>query len=174
MKQDLKYESRGQDFIRFVLIRLKDNKSVAAALRRADNASTEDQSWEYMAAFGVDLEKSSDRASFGLIAAAIAKAKISDDGAYGIGQAIAGCYKEGNRSDQAKAKLRRLLACDTTDEACAVLRPLLQLINAKSVRSLKFSRLLDDLLKFQWDSSKIKARWASDFYGNPIEKEGKS
>lgn len=164
-------ENHASAFVRFVIERMQKNTGIAAAFRRADNPATEYQSWEQLAAFNIDLDKPYQRLPFATIAAAIAKAKISHNGSLSIGQAIAGCYEDGNASDQAKAKLRRLLACDSVDEACRVLRPLFGLIEARNKIPLDFARLLDELLKFHWDSQMVKSRWAQDFYKRNTVKE---
>jgi CRISPR system Cascade subunit CasB len=70
------------------------------------------------------------------------KQKVEQNGTVKIGQAIARCYEEGNQSDQAKAKLRRLLACDTTEEVCRILRSLFSLISSKSGAVLTTSHCL--------------------------------
>ncbi len=165
MQNETKKKSRGQAFFRFVMNLTESDKGRAAALRRADNPSTEYQSWEHFATFGIDLGKPYERLPYGLIAAAIVKAKLKKNGTIHLGEAIASCYDKGAQNDQAKAKLRRLLACDTVEEVCAILRPLLQLINTKSTRLLNYARLLDDLLNFYWKQQKIKESWAQNFYG---------
>lgn len=162
---------RTQKFVDYIIQQVQDNKGKAAALRRADNPNTEYQSWEVLAGFGVQLDSENQRLPFATIAADIARVKPLTNGNIIIGQAIARCYEDGNQSDQAKAKLRRLLACDTTSEACRILRPLLSLIASKGGVSLNYVALLDDLLWFSHDDSRqrIKARWAQQFYGKQIE-----
>lgn len=155
-------KSREEIFVEFVLERMKKDTAFAAALRRADNPDTEYQSWEYLAKW-CNIDKDWERRPFVTIAAAICRAKIDTDGICGIGKAIAACYDDKNQSDQAKAKLRRLLACDTIEEACSILRPLLSLISSRNV-VLCYGRLLKDLLDFG-DGEKIKVKWAVDFYG---------
>lgn len=154
-------ESRGQAFTRFIIDRMQDN-GVAATLRRADNPNTEYQSWDTLAAFNIELDKPWQRLPFATIAAAMAKAKAEQNGGTGIGQAIARCYEDGRESDQAKAKLRRLLACDSIEEVCRILRPLFSLINSKGNSELDYAKLLDDLL--YWNNQSTKSRWAQDFY----------
>jgi len=162
--------SRNQNFISFIIERTNKDKGIAATLRRADNPDTEYQSWEYLAAFNVDLENPNQRLPYATIAAAIAKNKNANEkianGNLGIGRALLLCYDGDNQSDQAKTKLRRLLACDSVLEVCRVLRPILSLIKSRSIGNLNFVKLLDDLLKFQWDEArqKVKAHWAQDFY----------
>ena len=169
MNNELKNKDRCASFVYFIIERIGKDKGCLAALRRADNPATEYQSWEYLAAFNIDLSKSFERLPYATIAAAIAKAEIKNNGTARIGLAIAKCYKDGSSSDQAKAKLRRLLACNSVEEACRILRPLFSLIDAKSLCSLDYITLLRDLIKFHWDSQLIKSRWAQSFYGYQVE-----
>ena len=153
-------------YVNYIISRCKDN-GIRAALKRADNPATEYQSWEVLAGFQINLAFENQRLPYATIAAAIARAKIENNGTAKIGYAIARCYDDGNASDQAKVKLRRLLACDSIPETCRILRPLLQLIEARGNTSVDYAALLNDLLWFSNDDSQmlIKARWAQDFYG---------
>lgn len=166
--------SRGERFVRYVLDRIHKDNGFSARLRRADNPATEYQSWELLAGFGVDLEKDWARLPYCAVGAALAKAKPEVDGKLGLGAAIAACYDDGSQSDQAKAKLRRLLACTTTAEACQILRPLLALIASRGVK-LDFSQLLDDLLWYGGNGrERIRTRWAQNFYHRPQDGAGAS
>lgn len=162
-------ESRESRFVSYVMTTMQNNKGMAARLRRADNHATEYQSWEFLAGFGVDLEKSYQRLPFVTVAAAMANAKASNNGSLRLGQAIAKCYEDCNQSDQAKAKLRRVLACDNLPELCRILRPVLTLIESRVPQPLDYSRLLKQLRSFFWDPQKIKAQWAQEFYGQQTE-----
>ncbi|MGR3221420.1 MAG: type I-E CRISPR-associated protein Cse2/CasB [Candidatus Anammoxibacter sp.] len=153
-------KGREHAFIEYVLGRMKNDNAFGAALRRADNPATEYQSWEYLTDW-CDLEKAWERRPFATIASAIAHVKPVADGSLGIGKAITACYEDGNKSDAAKSKLRRLLACDSIEEACVVLRPLLNLIASRGAR-LSYGQLLNELL---WFGDRIKVKWAVDFYG---------
>jgi len=171
METEIKNVSRSIAFVGFVIGCIENDKGAAAALRRADNPSMEYQSWEYLARWRINLEKPNQCLPFGLIAAAIVKGKIRKNGSLGIGEAIARCYPKGNNSDQAKSKLRRLLACDTVSEVCSILRPLLRLIEAKCNRVLNYARLLDDIFYFESDSLRTKAKWAQSFYRTDVNEE---
>ena len=153
-------KSREHAFTEYVLGRMKNDNAFGAALRRADNPATEYQSWEYLTVW-CDLEKAWERRPFATIASAIAYAKPAADGSLGIGKAIVACYEDGNKSDSAKSKLRRLLACDSAEEACVILRPLLSLISSHGAH-VGYSKLLNELLYF---GEKTKEKWAVDFYG---------
>lgn len=152
-------------FIGHVLKRCQEDKGFAARLRRADNPATEYQSWELLARFGIPLEYAQPRLAYQTIAASIARAKIAVDGSLPLGRAIAGCYADGNASDQANARLRRLLACSDSVELCRILRAQLSLIDSKTTQPLDYHRLLRQLLNFHFDPQRVKAQWAQEFYG---------
>nr|WP_102136303.1 type I-E CRISPR-associated protein Cse2/CasB [Marinobacterium profundum] len=164
-------KSREQRFVEAVVERCSNDKGLAARLRRADNPATEYQSWELLGAMGVDLEKDYQRLPFVTVAAAIAKSKAEHNGSLKLGRAIAACYEDGNQSDQAKARLRRLLACDELAEACRILRPILTLIDSKVGQPLDFVRLLRQLRNFHFDGQRVKTQWAQEFYGQPAQTE---
>lgn len=164
-------QDRGTRFVDVVLDRCTKDKGYAARLRRADNPDTEYQSWETLASFGVDLEKEYLRLPYATVAASMARSKAGGNGNLPLGRAIAYCYEEGNASDQAKAKLRRLLACDDIAETCRILRPLLTLIQSRVSTPLDYARLLNQLLRVHWYGQRIKAQWAQEFYSKAREEE---
>lgn len=163
--------NKSMAFVDYIINRCQADNGLRAALKRADNPATEYQSWEVLAGFHINLEHENQRLPYATIAAVIARSKVEKNGAAKIGQAIARCYEDGNASDQAKAKLRRLLACDSVPEACRILRPLFSLIESKSNIIPDYASLLNDLLRFGHEDSRtrIKARWAQDFYGKPAD-----
>jgi CRISPR system Cascade subunit CasB len=162
---------RAARFVAGITEKCATDKGLAARLRRADNPSTEYQSWEALASYGVDLEKEWERLPYATISAALAKAKAPRNGTLGLGQAIAACYEDGRKSEQAKARLRRLLACDSMAEVCRIVRPLFSLIDSKVSQPLDYARLLRQLQRFNLDSTRVKAQWAQEFYGNNSSRE---
>lgn len=160
--------SREERFVSSVIQRCQQDKGLAARLRRADNPATEDQSWELLNSYGIDLTVEAQRLPFATIAAAIAKAKTERNGGLSLGRAIAACYADGRDSDQAKARLRRLLACDDLAELCRILRPLFSLIDSKAGQQLDYLRLLKQLCRFDFAAQQVKAQWAQEFYGQPL------
>lgn len=172
MSDEVKKASKSESFVIRTIDLCQKNKGLAAGLKRADNPATEYQCWEHLAAFNIDLEKDYQRLPYATIAAAIAKAKVEHNGSMGIGRGIALCYEEGNNSDQAKAKLRRLLACESIEEVCRILRPLLSLVDSKVNLRLNYAHLLSDLLKFHFDNQRVKVRWAQDFYKQAMTTKG--
>ena len=163
MSDEVKKPNKIESFVQYIIELIQKDNGAAAALKRADNPSTEYQSWEYLARF-IDIDKDYERLPYAMIASALAKAKVDHNGKIHIGEAIARCYEEGNNSDQAKAKLRRLLACDSIEEVCRVLRPLFSLINSKTMIQLDYTQLLKDLYWFNADNQRVKTRWAQNFY----------
>lgn len=161
--------NRAERFVSRLIELCQQDKGLAARLRRADNPATEYQSWELLAAFGVDLDQEEQRLPFATVACAIARAKAEHNGSLSLGRAIAACYEDGRDSEQAKARLRRLLACDDIAELCRLLRPLLSLIDSRAGEPLDYLRLLQQLLRFSHDPQQVKARWAQDFYGQVAE-----
>lgn len=168
---------REDSFVAGVIARCREDKGLAARLRRADNPATEYQSWEFLAAWNIDLERDDRRLPFATIAAAIARAKVDANGNLPLGRAIARCYEEGNQSDQAKTRVRRLLACDDLAELCRVLRPVLTLAESRVAQPLDYARLLKQLCSFgqaarsdnvSW-LQQIKAQWAQEFYQQKAE-----
>ena len=125
-------KKKGVAFADYVIGRLKKDNAFGAILRRSDNPATEYQAWEHLVRW-CDIQKPWERLPFAVIAAALARAKPEKDGRLGLGRSIAQCYEDGRDSDAAKAKLRRLLACGTPEEACRFLRSLSRLIQSRGV-----------------------------------------
>ncbi len=164
-EQKAKKLSKYQRFVNHVITEIAKNSGFRAALKRADNPTTAYQSWEYLAKWCA-IDKKGQYLPYTTIGAALAKAKVEHEGTLGIGRALASCYDDGNKSDQAKRKLRRLLSCTNIAEVCEVVRPLLSLISSRSNGSLNYSRLLEELRYF---NEQTRQKWAIDFYGKPVE-----
>lgn len=164
--------AREERFVSGLIQQCQQDKGLAARLRRADNPATEYQSWELLASYGIDLEHEQLRLPFVTVAAAIAKAKIERNGVMPLGRGIAACYEDGRDSNQGKARLRRLLACDDLPELCRILRPLFSLIDSKAAQPLDYLRLLKQLRSFSFDAQRIKAQWAQEFYAQTAVQAG--
>ncbi|UAN18696.1 type I-E CRISPR-associated protein Cse2/CasB [Enterobacter asburiae] len=164
--------SRAERFVSYVIDGIKKDNGFAARLKRADNPATEYQSWELLAHFGVDLEKEWERLPYCTVGAALAKAKPAANGKLPLGAAIAACFEEGSKSDQAKARLRRLLACTSTSETCRILRPLLTLMISRGVTP-DFAQLMEQLLWYSGNrQEQIRVHWAQEFYRRTAEVDG--
>lgn len=159
-------------FVQHVFDLRDKNKGMIARLKRANNPATEYQCWELLAKFNVNLEHDWKRLPYATIAAAIAHSKNETDGQIGIGKALYLSYMDEKRTSSkqlednspAKVKLRRLLACDSTEEVCRILRPILSLVESRGSIPLNFDLLLKQLTRFHANQQGVKAEWAQDFY----------
>lgn len=153
-------------FVDYIIRRCRTDTRVRAALRRANNPELEYQSWDVLADYKIDLDKAYERLPYLTVAAAIANANASANGNTRLGRAIARCFEDDHASESARRRMRRLLACDSTEELCRILRPELAMIQSKSGATLDYAQLLNDLRWFHVDESRdrIKSRWAQDFY----------
>ncbi len=150
----------------------RDTTALRAKLSRADNNSTEYGAWPFLSRW-VDLDKSSDkRRSYALVAAAIARVRPAPEknGDTPLGRALLFVSSDSAQEDtppeaRESARLRRILACQSTSELIDVLRPILRFLGAKGV-GLDYVRLLDDIVYFYDDNSRerSKSRWAQEFY----------
>lgn len=158
--------TKAENFVTYAIKITGEDKRASAAMKRADNPSLSYKAWEYLSQF-IDIDNERELAAYGLIAANIAKNKITKDGEESLGKALKNCYgTEGE--DQANAKLMRVLSCQTTQELCSILRYYIPFIESKYPGKLAYSRLLNDIIYF---NDKVKTRWGADFYRKPSPKE---
>ncbi len=161
--------NKPESFVNYVLKRCSIDNGFAARLRRADNPDTEYQSYDILANFGINLEKDYERLPYALIGASLAKLQVDKDGKASLGKALKSCFDDGEQGEQ---RLRRLLACQSQDELCRILRPILSLVASKAKTPLCHSLLLRQMLKFNFDASRAKLKWAQDYYDYVSEGEG--
>lgn len=157
-----KQETRGTAFVEALLSICSENNGLSAAMRRAANPATEFQCWPLMVRLGVNIENASERKAFACIGSALVKGHIDKNGSLAFTRALCKSYEP--ESKQAEAKLRRLIACDSVESCCLVLRALLSLVQSKCSATVDYAALLDDLLKFRWDPERIRAKWTAEFY----------
>lgn len=147
-----------------VSYRLQPGKN--AKMKRADNPATAYQAWDLLYPWlGEKFTIPDERLPYEVVGAAVARSDIQSDGSLSLGSALRHCSeKKGDElaRDPVSAKLRRLLACSDKIEVCLVIRPFLSFIVSKGV-SIKFASVLDDLVYFG-DGTRVKTKWAADFY----------
>ena len=174
---ETKYTSTQQEtinkFITYVIDQCYNDKGFSARLRRADNPATEYYAWDLLASWGVDLENPRQRLPYIMIIAAIARAKITQNGSITLGRGLTMAYEDGKESKPAQARLRRLLACSDIEELTAILRSVLALIQSKLNGSLDYSHLLNQLLWFPRSPQRVKAQWAKEFFQQASQKADK-
>ena len=160
-------------FVHSVISRCKVDNGLGAALKQADNPATEYMCWDYLASFGVNLEHQDLRLPYVTVGAAIGRAKPASNGSLTLGKALASSFEDGNASKPAKARIRRLLACNDIAEVCLILRPILSLIASKTTQPLNYIRLLNQIKRFRLNPDIVKAQWAQEFYSTSGTKDGK-
>jgi CRISPR system Cascade subunit CasB len=166
--EKVKTKTKEGKFVDHIIKLCQENKGAAAKLRRADNPNTEYQSWEIIAPW-IDLEKDYERLPYITVAAAIARVQTPVNGKLSLGRAIALAYADkptAEHSDQAKARLRRLLACSSRKEVCRVTRPILALVASRVEQPLNYAKLLSELC---WFNERTKILWAKEFYGQRVD-----
>lgn len=158
-------DSRAERFTETLLKQATTDSALRAALRLADNPATESRAWPILIRWGVDITKP-EKEAFCLVASAAGRFSADSDGKLSLGQALRRCFDGGSDSPAAASRLQRLLSCDTLSEACAVLRPMLRFIQSRQPDQLCLSKLLKDLLFFNSDKGRSRAKetWAMDFY----------
>lgn len=164
--------TRGESFVAYIISRCSSDKALAAAMRRACNASMQYQSWPLLIDFNVNIERSAEREAYCCVGSAVIATKAEKNGSVALTRALALAY--GSTDGAAQKRLSRLLACSSTEECCLCLRPILRIVNSKSGIAVDFAQLLDDLLNFRNNPEKVKARWALDFYKKDAEEQAPS
>lgn len=163
-------EERVDNF--FEHVHSKTATAMRAAFKRADNPDTEYQCWEYLPRYAkVNLEYPKERLPYITVFSSIAHSDRNADGTLKFGEALLVAYDNDRESEPARARLRRVLACDSIEEVCAVLRSVLRFITGKGV-GISYASLLRDLKYFDNDPKKTKAMWAQQFYNNIQNEEG--
>ncbi|MDO4569292.1 MAG: type I-E CRISPR-associated protein Cse2/CasB [Planctomycetia bacterium] len=166
MTEETKNKDYIASFVTYVTTKIQGDTGFRAAMTRADNPDTESQAWRYLVHF-CDLGNPWQRLPLGLVGAAIARKRVTQDGTQQLGEALRLCKQSiQDDDDSVERKLRRLLACDSSLELVQVLRPVLQFVQKGERVSLNYAQLLRDVLYF---SERVKLQWAKQYYGQKQE-----
>lgn len=142
--------------------KIRDSGRIAR-LKRADNPALACQAWDILFTLGV---REKDFLPCCTVAAAMCRLGSEKDGDASLGLALASCFEKDADKELGGRRLRRLLACSSVEELCAVLRPVFAYISAKARRKVCFAQLLDEIIAFGVPErqEQIKLRWARDFW----------
>ena len=148
------------------------NKAQKAMFKRADSDALNHQSWAFLLRNGIDIENADDRDVASLIVASIARSKSEKNGSKTFPQALAACYPDGNASDAAAMKMRRVCSCDSVQELVDVLRPVLRLIESR-IGGIDYVELYWGLRRYKFDDRRqdIQARWMKAFYSTSAQED---
>lgn len=147
--------------------RNRSDAAFCAVMRRAANPNTESAAWEYMVPF-CDIGVDRIRRAFALVGAAIASEAPDADGSASVGQAFKSICRDEDDEEREGRRLRRLLACETTEEAVDVLRPMVRYVQDNAAVKISYSRLLQDLC--YW-GERTRIAWTKDFYLKTINED---
>lgn len=148
------------------------SKAQKAMFKRADSEALNYQSWAFLLRNGIDIENADDRDIASLIIASIARSKSDKNGSKPFPRALATCYPDGNASDAAVIKMRRVCSCDSVQELVDVLRPVLRLIENRT-GGIDYVELYWGLRRYKFDDRRqdIQARWMKAFYSTSVQEE---
>ena len=165
MSGDSENKSRADLFVEEVFARKENDKAYRARLRAAVNPLREWNAWGDIAQY-VNLQDASRRRLFLTIGAAIAWSNETQNGDSSLGKALQKSWQDKgtDKASPSMQRLRRLLACTSSDSVCQVIRPLLKLISSRQAAKLNYAELLKQLLIFDQYSDSVKARWAQDYF----------
>ena len=161
-------------FVDYVFKLIAEDKGIRADLRRADNPSFEWKVWPVIQQFiKDDIGIKGKRRAYALVAAAIAKSGMNENGNIGLGRAFHILEEEKGAvdPDNFPSRMARLLSCDSQEELEDVMRPVLSLMLSKGLR-LDFKSLLDDLVYFNLRKDEVRIGWAKDYIGSTEEVDG--
>ena len=151
-----------QGFVAAVIRRAKEDTAFRAAMRRADIPQTAAFAWEHLAAW-CDIASDRERLAFALAGAAIAREQPDADGRKNLGEVFHACCPDRDAREREQRRFRRLLGCDSAEELCEVLRPVLRYLQNKAPGGIGYATLLTDIL--YWNE-RVKLRWARSFFGH--------
>lgn len=167
-------KTRGQAFVQWAVTKCMEDPATAAAMRKAASVNQEFRCWPFLVAFGVDINKPWERLPYVLIGSSIALTKVQTNGEMPFMAALAKIYDNGqdkstDKQGPGEARLRRVLSCDSVEECCRVLRPVVGLVLSQSSLPVDLAGLLDDLLHFNFMQRDVKASWATDYYRKGVK-----
>lgn len=164
------------EFVEFVIRQIKKDTAYRAKMCRADNKNTRYIAYECLTSW-CDILREEELLPYATIGAALARSKIKKNGCLTIAEAIDELYVQtGSKhcSEKAASKLRRLLACDSVEELCTILRNILRQVETLG---LNYENLLAEIKRFSSYKEDVKTKWASNFYrrnSNQKEEENAS
>lgn len=178
MTEEGKNTSREERFVCAVFEKKEKDHGFRADFRNALSPRRAYRAWPYLTPF-TDITREIDREAYLLIGASICLDGAESDGTDGLGLALRKSWKkEGEASDDGKSdpalmRLRRLLSCQDAVSLCQALRPVLSAIRGKGGSSLNYALLLRQILWFDHDPDRAKAKWVSEYFPQPEKEEKK-
>ena len=155
-------QNKSEAFVSYVIRKVASDTAARAAFARGDNPDTAYLAWEYLVSW-CDIADLKQCKAYALIAAAIAREQISSNGKMNVGECLRAVVTEPGDLENSpeKARLMRLLACDTGLELVELLRSIIRYLQGKEGVRLNYAQTLDDIL---WWCEKRKVNWSKAFF----------
>ncbi len=148
-----------------------ENRGIMADLRRGFSHGTEDRAWPHLAQF-CRLEYDRERIIMATICAGFATVK-GTQGQLGMGAVLRRIALDSGANEALKSfegRFRRLLTCDSPEEVCSRLPAIFRLAEKRGI-GIDFQQLYWDLKKWDAEGSRVKVKWADDYWGATREKQ---
>ena len=165
-------------FVSAVFEKKERDHGFRADFRNALSPRRAYRAWPYLTSF-TDINCEVNREAYLLIGASICLDGSESNGGDGLGLALFKSWKKDRgavgdgKSDPAMMRLRRLLSCQDAVSLCQALRPVLSVVRSKGASSLDYALLLRQILWFDYDPDRVKARWVSEYFPQPEKLETK-
>lgn len=172
-------ESKSHIFVDFVLDRINANDTaILSCLKRAESKNTAFYAYDILYKFTKSFDDK-DFYPYSIVAASMSRSKITKDGDFPLFTVLRKAYSGNDKKaltsnneedipEQARAKLKRALACNDIVELCNVIKALLKYIEGKDqIKYLSYKTLLSQLCFFSKNDvlkEKIKQQFVIDFY----------
>ena len=166
--QESQSKSLSNSFVSYVIKKSSSDTAAKAAFARGDNPNTEYLVWEYLASW-CDIADTRQRRAYALIAAAIARGQVSANGEMNVGECLRRAANDPSDLENApeKAKLMRLISCDSPIEVVEYLRSIIRYLQAKEGARLDYAQTLDDIM---WWGESCKIKWSKAFFNKSFSK----
>ncbi len=155
-------QNKSEAFVSYVIKKVALDTAARASFARGDNPDTAYLSWQYLVDW-CDIAEPKQGKAYALIAAAIAREQISSNGKMNVGECLRAAVADQADLENSpeKARLMRLLACDTPLELIELLRSIIRYLQGKEGVRLDYAQTLDDIL---WWGEKRKVNWSKAFF----------
>ncbi len=155
-------QNKTEAFVSYVIRTVASDTAARAAFARGDNPDTAYFAWQYLVSW-CDIADSRQSRAYALIAASIAREQVSSNGTMNLGECLRAVVTDPAELDHSpeKARLMRLLACDTSLELVEILRSIIRYLQSKEGVRLDYAQTLEDIL---WWGEKRKVSWSKAFF----------